>query len=484
MTNLDYAVFAAYMVGLLAMGAIFARRMKNSVDMFAAGNQAPWWVAGLSGFMTSFSAGTFVVWGGVACRLGMVAVAILMTNGIAALLVGYTVATRWRRLGITTAAEYVEMRFGRNAVYLYTSLFMVVRMFAVGIALYSIAVVLCALVPLPEDNYFRDPATGHLAVPWAVVLGGGVVITYTVIGGLWAVLMNDVFQFIVLALSTLVTIPLCLSKMGGIGRFVADSPDGFLMPAAGEYTWLFLAIFSVMTYLRVGSEWAFVQRYLCVPTPKDAKKAACLFGILYLVSPILWMLPPMLCRVMRPEVNHEQAYIVACQMVLPAGMIGLMLAAMFSATASMADSELNVFAGVLTRDFYARLFKLQNAERHLMWAGRLFVIAIGAIVLLIALVLPRIGGAEKTVLSITGLFAGPMLLPSIWGLFSRRIGWNAVWLSAVFGFAAGGLLKFGLLRTEQWLGDGGTLGFVMQWIMSNRWTVELMVGLGAPLTVL
>ena len=169
MTKIDYAIFAAYMMGLLAMGGLFARQMKNSVDMFAAGNRAPWWVAGLSGFMTSFSAGTFVVWGGVACRLGMVAVSILMLNGIAALLVGHHLAGRWRRLGITTAAEYVEMRFGRKAVYLYTTLFMLMRMFAVGIALYSIAVVMCALVPLSDNSRFCDPATGHLAVKLSLI---------------------------------------------------------------------------------------------------------------------------------------------------------------------------------------------------------------------------------------------------------------------------------------------------------------------------
>jgi len=57
----------------------------------------------------------------------------------------------------------------------------------------------------------------------------------------------------------------------------------------------------------VGAEWAFVQRYLCVPTEAAARRSARLFGILYLVSPVFWMLPPMLYRSVDPNADPEQA---------------------------------------------------------------------------------------------------------------------------------------------------------------------------------
>jgi SSS family solute:Na+ symporter len=76
MSSLDYLVMAVCLLGMIAVGAIFGRLMKSSKDMFAAGGVSPWWVAGLSGFMTMFSANTFVVWGGIAYQHGMVAVLI------------------------------------------------------------------------------------------------------------------------------------------------------------------------------------------------------------------------------------------------------------------------------------------------------------------------------------------------------------------------------------------------------------------------
>ncbi len=76
MQPLDLVVIVLYVAGLLAMGVMFARRMNNAREMFAAGGQSPWWLSGLSAFMTMFSAGTFVVWGGIAYKFGMVGVAI------------------------------------------------------------------------------------------------------------------------------------------------------------------------------------------------------------------------------------------------------------------------------------------------------------------------------------------------------------------------------------------------------------------------
>ena len=79
--------------------------------MFSAGGQSPWWVSGLSSFMTMFSAGTFVVWGGIAYQNGLVSVTINMAIGIAAIFVGLFIAHRWQRMGLSTVAEYVAIRF-------------------------------------------------------------------------------------------------------------------------------------------------------------------------------------------------------------------------------------------------------------------------------------------------------------------------------------------------------------------------------------
>jgi len=483
MTNLDYLVLMGYIVGVFTVGGIFSARVRNSADMFAAGGQSPWWVSGLSGFMAMFSAGTFVVWGGIAYKHGIVAVSINMCYGVAALLVGYILAGRWQRMGLKTPAEYVELRFGRKAIHFYTWAMMFYRLTGVGVALYSLAVLLIALVPLDAGNPFRDPATGNLALKWAVLLFGSVVTIYTVGGGLWAVLMADVLQFIVLNMAVAFVVPLCFMEIGGVGQFIRTAPEGFFWPTTGEFTWFFLAGWCAIHFFMVGAEWAFVQRFICVPTAAHARKSAYLFGGLYLVSPLLWMLPPMLYRAIDPGANPEQAYILACRTVLPSGMMGLMMAAMVSATASMVSAQLNVFAGVLTNDFYRRLFRHKASEARLVAVGRIMTVALAGVLIGVALGVPYAGGAEKVILSITALMVGPLLLPSVWGLFSKRVTQRCIWPTAGISFAVGALVKFGLSESGFLSGIEG-LRPLCEWIQANLRTVEAFVGVVLPTLVL
>jgi SSS family solute:Na+ symporter len=445
-TGIDYFVLLFYVFGVFAVGVGLSLKVQKTDDLFKAGGRSPWWASGLSGFMTMFSAGTFVVWGGIAYRLGLVAVMINLCYGLAALLVGYFVAGRWKQLGIHTPAQFIQQRYGTAALHLYTWVMMVYRMVGTAVALYSLAVLLVNLMPLAEGNPFRDPATGNLSLTWAVLLFGGCVVIYTMVGGLWAVLMTDVLQFLVLNLAVIFMVPLILSDVGGIGGFVRRSPEGFLMPVAGPYTWFFLAGWCTVHFFMVGAEWAFVQRFICVPSAKDARKSAYLFGTLYLISPVLWLLPPLAYRLIHPipagaseaEVTAlaESAYIMACRHVLPVGMVGLMLAAMFSATASMVSSQLNVFAGVLTEDVYARLLR-QRGDRHLLWAGRGFSLLLGSLLIALALLIRWLGGAEKVIIAITALIVTPLLAPTIWGLFHRGVTQAAVWITVAVCFTAG-----------------------------------------------
>lgn len=478
MALIDFIVLGAYLIGTLAIGLHYAGRNKRSSDMFAAGGKSPWWVSGLSGFMTLKSAGTFVVWGGLAYREGVVAIAINTCIGISALLVGWLVAGRWRRTGVTTPAEFVELRFGPQAVQLYTWAMMAVRIISTGVALYAVAVMLVALVPLDPGNILRDDATGHLSLAFAIFLFGAIVVTYTVAGGLWAVLMTDVLQFIVLQLAVLFVIPLLWMNVRE-STTLAPVPEGFFTPFSDQYTLWFMAGWVAVHFFLVGAEWAFAQRYICVPTERDAKKSAWLFGALYLVSPALWLTPPILFRMLKSDANPEQAYILASQHVLPAGMLGLMMAAMFSATASAISGQINVFAGVLTEQFYKRMFNPGASDRRLVAAGRVFTFIIGAALVAVALCVPKMGGAEKIVLTLTGMLFGPLMAPTIWGLLSGRIGTGTVFVTAFVSFAAGMFVRFGLEA-------GGNFAHTVpgQWIHANPRLTDVLVGAVLPVLIL
>jgi solute:Na+ symporter, SSS family len=386
MTAPDFITLLLYLLGIFAISTLSARRISNQKDMFSAGRSSPWWVSGLSGFMTMFSAGTFVVWGGIAYRLGIVAVLINTCYGIAALLVGRYVAGRWNQLGVSTPAEYVRQRFGKTGLHFFTWTMMLKRILGVSVSLYALGVLSAALIP-----------QGILSQTWAIIIFGVIVVVYTMQGGLWAVLMTDVLQFIVLTVVVLMVAVLMISGMSSPAEYVSSVPEHFFSPVAGDYGWLFLAGWTTIHFFIVGAEWAFVQRFIAVRSPDDAKKSSYLFGIMYLVTPLFWLLPPLLYRGQTADANPEQAYILAAQSVLPPGVLGLMVAAMFSATASMVSSQLNVFAGVLTNDFYRAFFNPNAPERTLVATGRMFTAVLGALLITVAVLVPYLGGAEKLI---------------------------------------------------------------------------------------
>jgi len=490
MTTVDYIVLVGYIFGVLAVGVVFAKVNKTPAEMFAAGGRSPWWAAGLSSFMTMFSAGTFVVWGGIAYKHGLVAVAINLCYGVAALLAGYLVAGRWKALNIRTPAEYVRVRFGVAALHFYTWVMMLFRMVGVGVTLYALAVLMVPMMPLDESNLLCDPATGHLSLPLAILLLGAIVATYTLIGGLWAVLVTDVLQFIVLNIAVLFVLPLAFMQVGGWRSFVDAAPEGFFTPVTDRYTWFFLVGWCALHFFMIGAEWAFVQRYLCVPTERDARKGNYLFGLLYLISPLVWMLPPMIWRVQNPipaganeadiQLLGEQAYIRACQAALPSGMIGMMLAAMFSATASTVSGQLNVFAGVLTNDIFRPLAKTFD-DKKLVTVGRLFTLALGIIITGIALAVPYLGGAERIVVAVTTLAFCPLFVPSLTALMVRNVGQSVFWWTVAICFPLIAAYEVSTLAGESAGSD--FFATYWNWMRANSSSVEILLGVVLPLVV-
>ncbi|MGB0258237.1 MAG: sodium:solute symporter family transporter, partial [Coraliomargarita sp.] len=461
MTTPDWIVLALYLTSTVLIGVFLGRFIKNSSDMFAAGGQSPWWISGLSAFMTMFSANTFVVWGGIAYEHGLVAVVINLCYGLAAIGVGFTVAGKWKKMGVRTPAEYIDKRFGRSALHFYTWFMMAFRIVGTGGALYAIARLTLAVIGT------EDSGLSGSTLNVAILLFALIVVGYTMIGGLWAVLMTDTLQFIILNLAILFVIPLSIARSGGVANVLDNVPEGFLSATSDQYTFLFLVGWVAIHYFMIGAEWAFVQRYLCVPSPKDARKSTFLFGGLYLISPFLWLLPPLLWRVQQPipagadpaTVTQlaETAYILSCKAVLPIGMLGLMIAALFSATASMISSQLNVFSGVLTENIYKPLAK-DPSDKQLVRMGRVFTCVLGVTVAGIAIATPYMGGAAKMIISVTQVMVTPLLAPTLLALFIPRLGVNTIWATVGICFPLGLIAKFTDLLAGSWLADTTVTG--------------------------
>lgn len=430
MGTLDYITILLFAAGVFLAGMSFSSTGKSMKSFFAGGGNVPWWISGLSLFMGFFSAGTFVVWGSIAYSHGWVAVTIQLTMAIAGLGVGFFIAPRWNKTGCLTAAEYITMRFGIRAQKMYTYLFLFISLFTTGSFLYPIAKII-------------EVSTG-LPLYGSILLLGMFCIIYVTIGGLRAVVVTDVLQFLILFAAVIIVIPLAFMKVGGVSSFLERVPEDFFNIVSGEYTWVFIIAFMFYNMFFLGGNWAYVQRYTSVSSPGNARKVGWLFGGLYLISPILWMLPPMLYRVFNPSLvglQAEDAYLLMCKEAMPSGLLGLMLGGMIFATASSLNATLNISAGVFTNDIFKQIYP-KTSEKTLMRIARWSTVGFGLLAIIVALLIPLMGGIVNVVISVAALTGVPLYLPLIWSLFSKNLNGRILVSTTIVSLIINAIFKF------------------------------------------
>ncbi|RED95964.1 sodium:solute symporter family protein [Marinoscillum furvescens] len=430
MSGLDIGVVLVFTLLVFTCGMSFSKSGKNVKSFFAAGGALPWWMSGLSLFMSFFSAGTFVVWGSIAYSSGWVAVTIQWTMAIAGLVIGLFIAPRWQKTNAITAAQFITERLGPNTQKIYTYLFLGISMFTTGAFLYPVAKIVQVSTGIPIAS--------------SIIFLGVLILIYTAVGGLWAVIVTDVLQFVVLTAAVLIVMPLSLDKIGGVSGFVAAAPEHFFTLTNSEYTWGFMVAFGLYNLFFIAGNWAYVQRYTSVGSPKEARKVGLLFGGLYLISPVIWMLPPMIYKALNPELTglaDEGAYLLMCKEVLPVGMLGLMLGGMVFATSSSVNTTLNISAGVLSNDLYKAIFP-DATNAQLVRVGRISTVVLGLITIVVALLVPNMGGIVEVVMGLAAVTGGAMFLPPIWALFSRSLSGRSAVTITLLSLTINGFLKF------------------------------------------
>ena len=256
--SVDYAVIAAYMLLMLGIGFYAMRFNRGASDYFKGGNRIHWLAAGLSSFMSGFSAWTFTGAAGLAYRQGLVAILLYVGNACTFLL-GYCLfAVRWRRARISTVMEYLVYRYDERTrqAFSWTTIFF--QLFTGAAMLYGLAL-------------FVAPVCGF-SLPWAIVGSGVVILAYCVIGGLWAVVITDFLQAAILMPFTIVMCFASLAKVGGLSGLVAALPPELVslrLPA--EYGWGYVLCWTVMVSFGYNTA-AMAQRYFSVEDERAAQQ--------------------------------------------------------------------------------------------------------------------------------------------------------------------------------------------------------------------
>ena len=431
-SSVDLIVVVIYMVVMVGVGVILSLYNKDASDFFRSGNRMPWWLSGLSLFMASFSVYTFTGASGLAYRAPAVAFWMYFTNVLGIAFGVIILAKLWRRSRSTTVMSYLTERYSlsTNQFYSWSHL---------GMAVVQGGIMLLAL------GKFVAVAMGT-DLTATIIVCGLVVAVYCIIGGLWAVAVTDALQFMVLFPCALVVLFLALYEIGGPAHLFTDAPPGFWEFKTQEFDWAYLIAYAIMMFFAMSSGSA-AQRYFSVKNEKEARKVALLTMGFLLVGPIIWLIPPIVTRLANIDLAsitiglnapQEAAYVAFCMKYLPHGAMGILLAAMLSATMSTLSANFNLYAAVITQDIIKQVFWKEATGKQLLFIGRVVTLVMGALVTIAAIIQAEVkGGVFVLMITISGVLIVPAGIPIVFGLFYRWTTWWAGLVSFCTGLVIG-----------------------------------------------
>jgi solute:Na+ symporter, SSS family len=431
----DYVVIVCYILLMIGVGVYVMRFNTTAAEYFRGGSRIPWLVAGLSAFMSSFSAWTFTGGAGVAYSSGVAAVGLYIGNALSFLLGYYIFASRWRRTRISTVMEYLSDRFGPTTHQTFSWATIIFQLVTSATQLYGLSL-------------FVSTAC-QFSVTATILVTGGVILSYSVLGGLWAVVVADFLQASILLPFCIVLAAASLVHVGGASGLLHSLPAPMkTISVHGEFGWIYLVCWTVMVSFGYNTS-AMAQRYFSVENERAAKRVALLCCSLFLLGAFLWFIPPMAMRIIYPDLHaiwphlanpNEASYVAASLTFLPHGLIGIMLAAMFSATMATLSANFNLKSAILSKDIYQTLFRPQAGERELLVVGGMMTLAVGGLTTALAVVMASRGESIFKVMmtfnTLISLSYGP---PALLGLVFRR----TPWWSGMATFATG--LTLGVL---------------------------------------
>ncbi|HTY37879.1 MAG TPA: transporter [Bacteroidota bacterium] len=437
----DNGVIVVYFAFIILIGIVFHKFSKDSSDYFRGGGHMLWWLVGATGFMSQFSAWTFIGAAGKAYREGFLVLTIFFGNALGYLVTYLFSAAKFRQLRAVTTMEIIRDRFGKANEQFFTWLNIPSNIIYASIWLYSIST-------------FVSVVFG-----WNIMLCiigiGLVVIVLSSVGGAWAVSASDFMQMMILMPITIVAAIVAITAVGS-GNFLSGAV-GFVHRLPQEhfnwsamfspqllYLWIFAALLKQVININNPSE---SYRFLFAKDSENARKGGLLASILFFVGPVLWFIPPMAAAILYPDLTvleqlrplgdriSEGAYVGMGLQHLPQGMIGLMVTAMFACTISNMDTGLNKNSGFFMRSFYMRIMRKNRSEKEYLLASRITTVVLGILIILTSIGLNQLKGLSLFALMInfSSMVAIPIAIPLIWGLVFRRAPSWAAWSTTLLG---------------------------------------------------
>lgn len=466
----DYLALAAYPLCLLVMG--YVMRVRNNADQdayFRGGRRIPWWAAGLSLVATQVSAIGFVAIPAKTFATDWTYFAGIASWFIVAPIVTWKFIPMYQRLNVTTAYEYLEIRFDFLMRALVSVLFMINQVTRAAVVLYLPAIALSAVTGIDKI--------------WCIVAMGGVTTVYTVLGGMQTVIWTDVLQAIALLGGALLCVGLIVFNVGGVGPFfTAAMSDGKLNLVSSDWSsaeaslWIvfFGGVFARLSGLI--SDQNVVQRYQSTANAKQASKALWAdvavsipwaFTI-FLLGTALYVYFKIHPNLLDPTMDTDQIVPQFIAQGVPVGLAGLIVAAIFAASL---DGSMLAVATTFVNDLYSRA-RPNSSPKNRIVIVQVLTIVLGAFATSIALLLAvsNIRSLWDLAIQMSGLFTGAIAGVFVAGLFLPRVGARA----ALVGVLASGVMMYfvergGWVHVLFYAGMGIITSVVVAWLASFFW---------------
>lgn len=411
---LDLFVVLIYAAGMLGLGWYGMRKAKTHEDYLVAGRNL-----GPSLYMGTMAA---TVLGGASTvgtvKLGYVhgisGFWLCAALGLGIIALNLFLAKPLLRLKIFTVTQVLEQRYNPMAR---QASAVIMLAYALMIAVTSTLAIGTVLQVLFDMHFWA-----------AILLGGGVVVVYSTIGGMWSLTLTDIVQFVIKTVGLMfVLLPICLYRVGGWDELVAKLPSAsFSLTTIGWdtiITYFLIYFFGIL----IGQDiW---QRVFTARDEKVAKRAGTVAGVYCVIYGLVCAVIGMAAHVLLPDLaNANNAFAAIVKSALPDGIRGLVIAAALAAMMSTASAGLLAASTVLTEDL---LPKLRGGKQSSLAINRLFTLLTGIAVLGIALVVEDVISALTLAYN---LLVGGMLVPLIGAIFWKRATTAGAITSMTLGF--------------------------------------------------
>ena len=431
----DYIVIAAYFLLMIAIGLVFKKFNKNTSDYFRSGGNMLWQLVGATTFMSFISAVTYTGAAGKAYTAGTFVFIGYFANGLGFLISHLYFSYRFRQTRAITAIEVVRDRFGRVSEQFFTWMVVPFGFIHGGVWLYSLAIIVATIF--------------GISLNLTILSVGIAVLIMSLLGGSWAVVASDFMQLVIMIPVAIVLAFLSIYHVGGLSEFVHKLPThqyNWSELANNKIVWLWVVASFMKQFFSVNNT-NDGYRFLGVKDSKHARKAALMTSILFFTVTFIWFIPPMAASIIFPDITNVEIlkplgnkavdgiYLAMGIELLPRGMVGIMICAIFAATMSSMDSTLNRNAGIFVRNFYKPILRKLASDKELMLVSYITTAVLGGCIILSALFFSQLEDLNLFDLNMRlgAMISLPFMIPLTLGLLFKNTPSWAGWSTVILG---------------------------------------------------